>query len=207
MCREDKEALLVVGSAPCLFKDIEHALRIYSTAHIMLVNGACVSVEEAQHVLAGHTNKAEQWAAARRNAFPNANPWCLHANWGNPATLPDARKEYPSVTDWWGKDMSTGATSVGKAARIGLAMGYAPIVICGAPMDGTGYFVGESESGGKIKHDCLRIGDSTNQDARVIQGYRDKFARLAEGEFKGKVFSMSGFTRSCLGAPLDFLNL
>lgn len=201
------KALLVVGSAPCLFKDIEQALEIYNTAHIMLVNGACVSLENAQHVLAGHTNKAEEFAAARRKVFPSAVPWRLHANWGNPATLPDAKKDYPSVTDWWPRKYSTGATSVGKATMMGLDMGYAPIVICGAPMDGSGYFSGESETGGKIKHDCIRIGDPSKQDTRVLDRYRKTFAELAQGEFKGKVFSMSGFTRTCLGAPLDFLNL
>lgn len=204
---EDQETLLVVGSAPCLFEDVERALEIYDGAHIMLVNGACVSLKEAQHVLAGHTNKAEEFASARRSVFPDADPWCLHANWNNPETLADAKKEYPSVTDWWGKGFSTGATSIAKGARIGLAMGYAPIIICGAPMDGSGYFVGESESGKKIKHDCLRIGDSTKQDAYVIQKYRYRFTLLAENDFKGKVFSMSGFTRSCLGGPQDFLNL
>ena len=33
-------------------------------------------------VLAGHTEKAEQFQAARKKAFPNAYPWRLHANWG-----------------------------------------------------------------------------------------------------------------------------
>lgn len=198
-------ALLVVGSAPCLHDDLQAALALYPDAHIMLVNGACVAVEKAEHVLAGHREKAEQFAAARHKVFPNAPPWRLHANG---AKLDEHRKaETPSVTDWWGSEVSTGATSAGKGARIGLAMGYEPVVLCGAPMDSSGYFPGESVLGAQIGHDCHRIGHPDKATHRSIVGYRDKFARLAAGEFAGRVFSMSGYTREKLGAPLDFLSI
>lgn len=198
-------ALLVVGSAPCLFEDVARAKELYPDAHIMLVNGACIAIENAEHVLAGHREKAEQFAAARRTVFPNAPPWRLHANGHK---LDAQRKaETPSVTDFWDKSMSTGATSIGKGVRIGIAMGYDPIVICGAPMDDSGYFPGESVEGQAIRHDCRRVGDPAQQDHRTVVGYRNKFARLAATEFAGRVFSMSGFTRQCLGSPTDFLSL
>lgn len=189
--------LLVVGSAPCLYDDVAKAQQLRPWAEIMLVNGACTSIEEAQHMLAGHTVKAEMFAAARGKAFPNAKPIRIHANWARLQEAP--RKDFPSVTDWWGGEMSTGATSVAKAARIGLAMGFEEIVICGAPMDGSGYVATEAV----VKHDCRRVGDASQQDHRTIKGYREKFAKLARGEFKGKVFSMSGFTRECLGSIGD----
>lgn len=196
-------ALLVVGSAPCLHEDIAKAKAIYPDAHVMLVNGACVAVEDAEHVLSGHREKAEHFAAARRTVFPDAKPWRLHVNGHKLDT--HRKAETPSVTDFWDKSMSTGATSIGKGVRIGFAMGYHPIVICGAPMDGSGYFPGESVAGVQIKHDCRRVGDAAQQNHRTIVGYRDKFARLAKTEFAGRVFSMSGFTRECLGSPTDFL--
>ena len=198
-------ALLVVGSAPCLHDDMKAAFDLYPDAHVMLVNGACVAVEEAEHVLAGHREKAEYFAEARRTAFPFALPWRLHAN-GHKL---DAQRKAatPSVTDWWDWSVSTGATSIGKGARIGLRMGYSPIILCGAPMDGSGYFPGESVVGREIRHLCRRVGDPAQQDHRTIVGYRNKFARLAADEFKGKVFSMSGFTRECLGSPTDYLCL
>jgi hypothetical protein len=172
----------------------------------MLVNGACVAIEFADHVLAGHTAKAEEFAAARRSAFPDTLPWRLHANWARKGRERRGQVPsdiYPSVTDWWGAEMSSGATSVGKAVLIGLAMGFEPIVICGAPMDGSGYFEGESQRGAKILHEkaCQRVGDAAKQNARTIVRYRDTFKRLAETQWKGKVFSMSGFTKACLGEP------
>lgn len=193
-------ALFVVGSAPCLYDDIEKARELFPDAETMLVNGACVAIENAEHVLAGHASKAEEFAAARRATFPNAKPWRLHASrLLNRKPYPD----YPSVTDWHEAEMSSGATSAGKAALIGLKLGYAPIVLCGCPMDGSGYFPGESEKGASIKHEkaCQRIGDAKMQDRRTIVRYREKMRSLALTTFQGKVFSMSGFTREVLGFP------
>lgn len=193
--------LLVVGSAPCLYADLEAAQRIAPIHQIMLVNGACTAVEDAQHVLAGHTGKAEDFAKARREAFPFALYWRLHAT--KYTRKQPVERKYPSVTDWWGGEMSSGATSAGKAALIGLAMGFERVILCGCPMDGSGYFPGESILGAGIKHEaaCQRIGDKTKQNQRTIVRYRAKMAELAETTFKGRVFSMSGYTRQVLGAP------
>lgn len=192
--------LLVVGSAPCLSDDVERALRVRPFAATMLVNGACTALEDADHVLSGHTDNAELFAAARREAFPKASPWRLHATITEKHRT-DAASRLPSVTDWWGKDMCTGATSIAKGARIGFALGFDEVIFCGAPMDGSGYVATEA----KISHICHRVGNPVNPDTgkewRVIAGYREKFKRLADGEFKGRAFSMSGFTMACLGAP------
>lgn len=191
-------ALLVVGSAPCALEDLAAAKRLYSTAEVMLVNGACTMVENAEHMLAGHTAKANQFVAARDKAFPFADPIRVHAN-----TLIKHRRNYelmyPVVTDWWGPEMSSGATSAGKAALIGMAMGFDPIVLCGCPMDGSGYAPNEAV----VPHDrsCARVGHAAAQGKRMILSYREKMISLARTTFKGKVFSMSGFTREHLGAP------
>jgi hypothetical protein len=167
----------------------------------MLLNGACTAVEDAEHVLAGHTDKAELFAAARREAFPHAKPWRLHASWAvHRQRRPEPpHAQYPSVTDWHGAWASSGATSAGKAALIGLRLGYDLIVLAGCPMDGSGYSFDEAI----VPHDksCQRIGDATKQKQRTIVRYRERMKQLAEGEFKNKVFSMSGYTRQVLGAP------
>jgi hypothetical protein len=101
------------------------------------------------------------------------------------------------VTDWWGKDKCTGATSIAKGVRIAFALGVEEVILCGAPLDGSGYAKEEAQ----ISHNCHRVGDPLVQKHRVIEGYRRKFKKLAETEFKGRVFSMSGFTQQCLEAP------
>ncbi|MGH8235406.1 MAG: hypothetical protein ACREXP_00100, partial [Steroidobacteraceae bacterium] len=92
--------LLVVGSAPCLFEDVERALKLRPGAEIMLVNGAATAIENAQHVLSGHSYKAEEFAAARRKKFPLAMPWQLHATITQ-KHLAEGEQTFPSVTTWW----------------------------------------------------------------------------------------------------------
>lgn len=188
--------LIVVGSAPCLFDDVERALRLRPFASLMLVNGACTAIEKAEHVLSGHTDKAEMFAKGRRSKFPSATPWKLHATIDT-RHIAEALHLYPSVTDWHGKDICTGATSIAKGAKLGFKLGFEEVILAGAPMDGSGYHPTEC----KVGHNCKRVGDLAAQEHRVIQGYRMKLKRLADGEFKNKVFSMSGYTRECLGAP------
>jgi len=166
----------------------------------MLVNGACQLVEDAEHVLSGHTDKAEEYAAARWKKFPYSLFWRLHASYLIDKRLP-LSAEYPSVTDWWSnREVSTGATSAGKAAMIGFKLGHEEIILAGCPMDGSGYAVGETDD---VKQDkaCLRVGDEKVQNSTIIRRYRERMEFLAETLFKDRVFSMSGYTRSLLGAP------
>lgn len=192
------KALLVVGSAPCALADLAAARKLYPDAEVMTVNGACTMVRDAEHMLAGHSVKAEEFVAARKAAFPDAPLPRVHAN-----VIEKHRRlyaqQFPSVTDWWGADKSSGATSAGKAALIGIAMGFYPVVLCGCPMDGSGY----DKSEAKVRHDpsCARVGDPTKQDRRIIKSYHEKMVALARTDFKDRVFSMSGFTRTHLGAP------
>ena len=208
--------MLVVGSAPCLYEDVERALKLRPLASMMLVNGACTAFENAEHVLAGHEEKAEFFARERRAKYPNAPPWRLHG------TCHAHRKEmmkgmFPSVTDWHPHEMGVGATSASKAAKIAFFIGATEVILCGCPMDQPGYFTGEAKVPQHVM--CLRIGDHGTafnlfkqngeplpvQDARIIKGYRANLKLLAEGEFKNRVFSMSGFTREQLGSPPEVL--
>lgn len=209
--------MLVVGSAPCLFDDVKQALALRPFASLMLVNGACTAIENAEHVLAGHEEKAEFFARERRRVFPRAQPWRLHACC-HTHRVGQYRQMFPSVTDWWPHETGVGATSASKAAKLAFLMGFDEVILCGCPMDQPGYFEGEAQVPQHVG--CMRIGDHGDvkgirgavvlgsegrpnkvQDTRIIRGYRDKFKKLADGEFKGRVFSMSGFTRDVLGEP------
>lgn len=188
------KVLLAVGSAPCLFDDVAVAQVMYPASDLMLINGAWTAYRHAQHLLAGHTNKSSLFMAARKARFPDAPPARVHATLSYPAQ----RTENPDVTDWHDQGKVTGATSAGKAARIGLALGYDRVILCGCPMDPeVGYWAGEA----KVPHDCPRF-DTPGNPRRVITRYRDKLEVLAGREpFKSKVFSMSGFSRQVLGYP------
>src|SRR6185437_12931254 len=136
--------MLVVGSAPCLHEDVKRALNLRPFASLMLVNGACTAVENAEHVLAGHEEKAEFFARERRARFPNAPPWRLHAACHS-HRLACAKQLFPSVTDWWPHEVGTGATSASKAAKLGFLLGFDEVILCGCPLNQPGYFEGEAK--------------------------------------------------------------
>lgn len=204
--------MLVVGSAPCLFDDVERALALRPFATLMLVNGACTAFENVEHVLAGHEEKADFFARERKRVFPNAPPYRMHGCC-HPHRREMMKGMFPSVTDWHPHEMGVGATSASKAAKIAFMLGATEVILCGCPMDQPGYFEGEAKVPQHIM--CNRIGSHGKahglfhsnghqmnvQDTRIIKGYRANFKLLAESEFKGKVFSMSGFTQQCLGLP------
>lgn len=200
------KALLVVGSAPCALEDLGRAKDCYPDHEIMLVNGACTLVEKAEHMLAGHTTKVKEFKWARQSAFPNAPLPKIHASWAMPSRhrrVEDQqralRRDFPDVDVWWGGDVSSGATSAGKAALIGLRLGFGTIVLCGCPMDGSGYHPGEAKV--TVEAGMQRVGDPKMQQRATIRRYRDRMANLAMGDFRGRVYSMSGYTRQVLGEP------
>ena len=215
--------LIAVGSAPCLYKDLEEALKLRPLAEVMLINGACTAIENAEHVLAGHEEKASFFAAARRKAFPNAPPWRLHAC-AHPHQMREIAFVCPDVTDWHPIEKGIGATSASRAAKIAkYRLGFDEVILAGSPLDDSGYFAGEGK-GIPQDRSCVRVGDpgflkgfvtphhtgeySTQpgmpmkaQETRIVKSYRTRFKELAEGEFKGWVFSMSGYTREIFGYP------
>lgn len=196
----------MVGSAPCLFEDVESALRIRPLASLMLVNGACTAFKNAEHVLAGHEEKAEFFARERRIRFPDAPAWRLHACC-HPHRRDMMKTMFPSVTDWWSHEIGAAATSASKGAKLAFLLGATEVILCGCPMDQPGYYTGEAKVPQHIM--CNRIGDHglafggavPVQETRIIKSYRANLKLLAEGSFKNRVFSMSGFTRTQLGYP------
>ncbi len=203
--------MLVVGSAPCLYDDVAAALKLRPFASLMLVNGACTAFENAEHVLAGHEEKAEFFHRERLKKFPHGPKYRLHAC-AHPHRRAAAESMFPSVTDWWPHEVGVGATSASKAAKLAFLLGATEVILCGCPMDQPGYFPGEAQVPQHIS--CQRIGDHgiahglniPVQETRIIKAYRARMKQLAETEFKNRVFSMSGFTQQCLGAPPEVLS-
>lgn len=189
---------IVVGSAPCYWQDLRNAKKAYPNAFVLVINGACVVVEEADAMLSGHITNVEKYVKTRTEQFPNRNIEV----WGACSTkrLIDYRANHPVVTKWFSNSTATGATSAGKAARMLMQEGFEPVILCGCPMDSSGYFPGEEDKN-YIRHNCARVGDPAQRMHSSIEKYRDKMAMLAKDEFAGRVFSMSGYTREVLGAP------
>lgn len=182
--------LLIVGSAACVYHDIDRAKALRPYCDVLVINGAGQLVEHAQHLLCGHGEKAAQFIKARKQRFPDAPPIISH---GSRRGGTD-----PNGVDFIWEHVSTGGTSAWKAVRIGKAMGYEELILCGCPIDDSGYAPGESNG---ISHECKRIGHGEREGVnRMFHNYRRTFAVRARGEGQG-VYSMSGYSRDLLGEP------
>lgn len=166
------KTILVVGSAPCLYDDVERAQKLRPFASMFLVNGACTAFENVEHVLAGHEEKAEFFQRERKAKFPNARPWELHGcTWEHRRAA--MKQLCPSVTQWWPIDYMLHATSASKAIKIALTgLDYDEAILCGCPMDGGGYYAGEAV----VPHEtgCYRVGHDretgTKADGKLCGG-------------------------------------
>lgn len=194
---------MVVGSAPCLYEDVRAARELFPNAEVMAINEASGALEDVDHVLAGHSSKAEQFVRYRMSKFPHCKRFRVHASWARVEEAP--RDELPSVTDWW-SGVNTGATSAGKAIRIAQRMGFDRVVLCGCPLDTSGYFNPQETDALQREYQhlgkCARVGLKKDENNRSVVRYRDTFRKLAETEWKGWVFSMSGLSRELLGEPV-----
>lgn len=215
---------LVIGSAPGLFEDVQRALALRPFAEGMLVNGACAALEWPEHMLCGHEEKTVNFLRARDKAFPGKPCKYVHATYpkfhgpkSDATRIAEYNSMFPGVTNWWPLDLGGHAGSAGKAINICRALGADEVILCGCPYNGSGYFPGEGE-GIPQSMNCLRIGDGGKargypkpgthgrewmdvQETRIVKGYREHFARLAKTVFATGVYSMSGFTRDCVGEP------
>jgi hypothetical protein len=94
----------------------------------------------------------------------------------------------PSKCDFeWDVERSRGGTSTLLAVMIGLGIGYDRIVLCGAPLDGKGHFY-----------------DPPGRDMtpEFTQDFvKNEWTDCRDSFFKGRVRSMSGWTRELLGEP------
>ncbi len=176
--------LLIIGSAPCVYDDVIKATQL-GACHRLLINGAALLFEHAEHWLVGHGEKVQEFKRARAKVFTTPIPY-IHAS-ARGGTDPIG------VTHIW-EGVSTGGTSAWKAVRIGKGMGYEKLILCGCPLDDSGYAAGESKG---IGHSCARIGKG---EGRMYANYRRTFAVRAKDEGQN-VYSMSGYSRELLGAP------
>lgn len=190
---KESGTLLVLGSAPCLFSDLESALALRPGAKVMAVNEACGAVEHIDHMLAGHCDKADLFRDYRLKKFPGAKDVPIHASRRGGFFEPSC------VTHWW-RNVIVGGTSAWKAARIGVGMGFDEIIFCGCPLDLSGYFNPNETKG--FRHECRRVGEPLDGGAmsQLTIRYRKEFVRNAE-RFGHNVRSMSGWSRDILGAP------
>lgn len=176
---------IICGSAPCLATDLAAVGAWNSNLTIIAVNDAWREVRpdmlvgyEVESVLVHARGAAERWGRC----------FTTHAPAWPAATARDG------IDHFWVDDThDQSGTSTMFAVKIAKAIGFSPIILCGAPLlGGDGYIDGvEDDHGfGRVAPGSFEVNHAHNAWLRAREA----------GRLHG-VYSMSGFTRDLLGLP------
>ena len=191
--------LVVLGSAPGGLDEFRRVKSSRSDLAVMTVNHAAGAVA-ADFLVSDHY---EIIAELRELQDALNHKYTTHCTWDcNTA-------KWPEVDYWWEWPRSD-ASSAQTAIRVGLAVGFDEVILCGCPLSSNRpLYLGTSGRG------CVPIRatwppprdiqihqskESWNTSEEILERFRENFARHAEA-WKDRVFSMSGFTSEILGPP------
>jgi glycosyl transferase/beta-hydroxylase protein BlmF len=190
-----KGTLLVVGSGPGAMDEYVEA-RHYRPEAMVATLGHAAGMVKADFVVTDHYEVHEDLRELQSKFGPDFTTHCTRcSNW----------HAWPAVDYWWDW-VRAAATSAETAIRIGLSMGFGEIILCGCPLEASA-----------ITHPAQRAKDGDewppprdmekyspkpgwNTSEEILESYQTNFFLRAD-EWRGKVFSMSGFTRNVLGSP------
>jgi len=168
--------LVIFGTARCLWDDRRRFNEMLEgkTHHVMTINDAAIHVmgKPIDHIVSLH----------KEFVGPLKKMKMAARNLGECTTHCD--KEGKDVQCFW-KFSNVGGTSALFGVKIGLAMGYKKITLCGCPLDNSGHYWEDPSTVGILG--CGAIGMVWKDAARDI--------------FKDRVRSMSGRTKEILGEP------
>lgn len=169
--------VLVCGNAWCLFEDIERAQAFFGPVPAIAVNGA------AQHVKA-----VALYSKHPRRFVERGFDWIdrQQRRFGDGFTVHGSRFQpgMPWVDHWW-EDARGGGGSAWGARKIASLMGFAPVILCGAPLVPGGY------AGNPIA--------KVMRQEAVVENLRREIE--SDADWHEGVLSMSGWTAEFLGRP------
>ena len=170
--------LAVLGSARCLWDDVRR-LGEFRGDWLAINTVGCFIEWPLQHWASLHPEFFSAWATLREPIIRNGR---AEANVHNVEF-----HSHKTVSDWrvraWPQYPPTPGTSALFAAKVGLALGYERVILCGVPLDGTGSFYHSPWREQKFFHE---------------RKWREPWVQAAQ-DFGGRVRSMSGYTAELLG--------
>jgi len=170
--------LFVVGSAPCLAADLDVAKGLRPSHKIMAINYTACWIK-ADFVFSIHV---EDMPIFREGQLKFGPDFSTHA---------DMRRTGRGRADYMWRGSFYSATSAIAGASVGRMMGFPEVILCGAPMDGPAAYY-QPQPGLKTK--------PQGSVSKIVKSHLrglERFATMA----KGRVFSLSGFSRQVLGPP------
>ena len=177
---ETKRTALIVGSAPCVWKDLDffETLSSYRNVDIALVNLSCLSFfrEAATYLITLHPELARAMKTLRKNR--SKEDLICHS-----IELEDG------VDFAWTLREPQDGFSGFFAARVLVALGYKKVIVVGCPNDESGHFYDDPWHVARGKHPT-HIND-------VIRSQIRYYSEDLQGKLKGA----SGFIMETYGKP------
>lgn len=177
---DNTQIALVVGSAPCLWDDLDKYMSMssFNKADIALVNLSALSFfrDKATYLITLHPELASSIKTLRNNR--SSEYLVCHST----------KCEEGVDFAWSIPDPQYGFSGF-FAARILVSMGYSKVVLCGCPNNNTGHFYDDPIN--KRKSQPVKHGED------VCKSQIDHYKK----DLLGKVKSFSGFTKELFGEP------
>ena len=177
---------VVIGSGACLWDDARKLYRYDSENkydNCGVNHGGFFWPWPLTHFCSLHANYIQYWLPMRLKTFSQG--W-IHSH---------AAKKEPHVENVW-NFVRPAAMSGLFAAKAMLACGYDEVILLGNPMDDSGHFYdpppGLLAPGEQASWEHMRYRHRENMR---------EWEQASIDEFKGRVKSMSGYTRDLLGEP------
>ncbi len=185
------QSCIICGAAPSLLEEFNEAKKHRPDAVVIAVNETTQAVH-ADHLMTMHYDKMNYFKA------PSLNKNIITHS-GMVARKPADEVYFNSIDYVW-NDAHTAGTSGVSAMLIAMHMGFDEIILCGMPLEPTGYF----NEGKTVKHSKTQPRFGYLKDKDTLTSYHENglmrtlenFPRLAEISR-----SLGGFTKRVLGGP------
>lgn len=171
-----KKRAIIVGSAPCLFEDLQQV----GKGTIFALNDAA-AVIHADYLVTLHPANSGVYKSRSKNK----NIKALTGQYKPPS------QEYE--IDKWFDNCNSKGTSAGCAIKIAIAMGFKEIVLCGCPLNaGDGYVQGADYS---ALPEPQRVGNMPSNSALHQRRLAVLESESLEYPKDVKIYSVSGKTK------------
>lgn len=172
--RKTRGCAVICGAAPSIFDDLAEAKRLRPGAKVLGVNHVASMVDGVRHIWTQHQEKAPFIRATTKTKIK------IHAR--------EAGEDIDYV--WPELHWVLGSSGLGAAMWAKYGLGYSEVILAGIPLD-----PGQTQYSDSYQHKH-QFAPSVQIAAwkRHLEIYQE------DGKTEG-IFSMSGSTRSILGAP------
>lgn len=176
---QHKGSVIICGSAPCVFEDLEKAKRLRPDAEIVGVNNAGAMIPEIKHVWTQHNKLSKEY---KENADVKVH--------GRSNILGDRHTDYI----WPKLNWVCGSSGVGGALWARWGLGFDEVIMAGIPLNSKNTLYSEKYPSKYTKKHGFA-------DKHQILNWLNHLMLHQKNEKTIGIYSMSGETMRILGEP------